>query len=281
MIKDLEAWLTAHGLNLEMAIAFFAPIISAFAILVLGWFVARICKRWIKKREFSHLNPSTANTVRPVIASVVGYFIILSAIYAALTQLGLPNGSLLAAFGGAALAIGLALQGTLSNIAAGIMLLFLHSMRVGEYIETPSAAGTIQEIGLFTTTIKSAEGLYIFIPNSEIWKNRIQNYGRHTERKLIVDIGVAYDTDLEAARDLLLETMRSDERVLSLPAEPECYVMRFGDSAIHLSARCMMPAADWMKNASDIRIKLKKALDAAHIEIPFPQRVVHEAKPKN
>lgn len=280
MIKDLDAWLKAHGLNLEIAIAFFAPIVSAFAILVLGWLVARIVSRWIRKRRFARLNPNTANTVRPVIASVVGYFIILSAIYAALTKLGMPNGSLLAAFGGAALAIGLALQGTLSNIASGIMLLFLHPLRVGEFVETQTTTGLVHEIGLFSTTIKNVEGVYIFVPNSEIWKSRIQNFNRHTERKLIIDIGVAYDTDLEAARDLIIQTMATDDRVLDLPSAPECYVMSFGDSAINLSARCILPAADWMKNASDIRIKVKKALDGAGIEIPFPQRVIHEANRK-
>ena len=278
MIKDIEAWLKAHDLTVDIAIAFFAPIISAFAILILGWIVARIVSRWIRKRKFGRLSLNTANTVRPVIASVVGYFIILSAIYAALTKLGMPNGSLLAAFGGAALAIGLALQGTLSNIASGIMLLFLHPLRVGEFVETPSTTGLVHEIGLFSTTIKNVEGVYIFVPNSEIWKSRIQNFGRHTERKLIIDIGVAYDTDLEAARDLLIKTMSADERVLDFPSTPECYVMSFGDSAINLSARCILPAADWLKNASDIRIKLKKALDGAGIEIPFPQRVIHQAK---
>jgi len=278
MIKDLEAWLKAHSLTLEFVVTFLAPIVSAFAILFLGWIIARIVSRWIRKRKFGRLNANTANTVRPVIASVVGYFIILSAIYAALTKLGMPNGSLLAAFGGAALAIGLALQGTLSNIASGIMLLFLHPLRVGEFVETQSATGLVHEIGLFSTTIKNVEGVFIFIPNSEIWKSRIQNFGRHTERKLIIDIGVAYDTDLESARDLIIKTLAADERVLDFPSTPECYVMSFGDSAINLSARCILPAAEWLHNASDIRIKIKKALDGAGVEIPFPQRVIHQAK---
>lgn len=250
------------------------PVVSALLILILGWLLARIIRRLINGVRLPGASDAATQTVRPVLATVGSYIIILFAIYAALTKLGVPTGGLLAAFGGAALAIGLALQGTLSNIASGVMLLILHPIRVGEYVETPSSNGTIIRIGLFATTMKNLEGLTIYVPNSEIWKSRIQNYARHETRKLFVDIGVAYDTDLRKAQQLILGVMSSDERVLSEPTPPECHVMSFGDSAINLSCRCWLPASDWLLNSSDIRIALKSALDDAKIEIPFPQRVV-------
>ncbi|WP_017932343.1 mechanosensitive ion channel family protein [Robiginitomaculum antarcticum] len=278
MIENLREWLNAHGLELDQFFLFVTPIVSAVIILTAGWLIAKFSRRWVRTRKFSRLNPSTASTMRPVLASVVGYVVFLAAIYAALRSLNIDSAPLLAAFGGAALAIGLALQGTLSNIASGVMMLFLQPLRVGEYVDTTTVVGTVDEIGLFQTTFKNIEGVFVFVPNSEVWKNRIQNFARHTERKLIMDIGVAYDTDLEAARDLIIATMAADTRVLDFPTLPECHVMSFGDSAINLSARCMMGPADWLKNTSDIRIKVKQALDQANIEIPFPQRVVHQAK---
>lgn len=278
MIENLQKWLNAHGLEMDQFILFVTPIATALIILLAGWVIAKFARRWVRNRKLSRLNPSTASTLRPVLASVIGYVVFLAAIYAALRSLNIDSAPLLAAFGGAALAIGLALQGTLSNIASGVMMLFLQPLRVGEFVDTTAVVGTVDEIGLFQTTFKNIEGVFVFVPNSEVWKSRIHNFARHTERKLIIDIGVAYDTDLEVARDLIIRTLTADERVQDLPSPPECHVMSFGDSAINLSVRCFMGPLDWLKNASDIRIKVKAALDEANIEIPFPQRVIHQAK---
>lgn len=250
------------------------PIVWASLILILGWALAKFIRRTINKINLPGASDAATRTVRPVLAAVSSYIIILCSIYAALTKLGVPTGGLLAAFGGAALAIGLALQSTLSNIASGVMLLVLHPIRVGEYIETPVSNGTIVRIGLFSTTLKNSEGVTIYIPNSEIWKSRIQNFARHDFRKLFVDIGVGYDTDLKFAQDLLIQVMSANDKVYTEPTPPECYVTSFGESAINLSCRCWLPAAEWAQNTSDIRIALKTALDQANIEIPYPQRVI-------
>jgi len=245
---------------------------GAIAILVFGWFTARWLRGGIRNSRFggSHIDA----TIRPVFASAVFYVILAMTIYAFLVELGVAPASLLAVFGAAGLAIGLALKDTLGNIASGVMLIAMRPLQVGEFIETPSFSGTVQEIGLFATTVKNLEGLFIYIPNGYVWNNRLQNFNRHTERRLIVDIGVAYDTDLKAAQELLLATMAANPLVQSLPTPPECHVMNFGDSAITISNRCWMPAADWLKNASDMRMALKAALDNEGIEIPFPQRVI-------
>ncbi|WP_371396546.1 mechanosensitive ion channel family protein [Fretibacter rubidus] len=245
---------------------------AALAILIIGWIVAKIARGIIRKPSFGGQRLDA--TLRPVFATTVFYTIVAMTLYAFLTKLGVPAHSLLAVFGAAGLAIAFALKDTLSNIAAGVMMIALRPLQVGDFVDTPNAMGSVTEIGLFSTSIKNVEGVYIFVPNSQVWATRVQNFGRHTERRLMVDIGVSYETDLKKAQAILLETLAALPDVQSLPTPPECYVMTFGDSAITLSSRAWLPADNWLARASDARIALKEALDKAGIEIPFPQRVV-------
>lgn len=253
-------------------------LMAAFAILFAGWIIAKLMARAIRNPKFGgrHID----STLRPVLASTVFYVFAAMTLYAFLTKLGVPASSLLAIFGAAGLAIGLALKDTLSNIASGVMMLTLRPLQVGDFVDTPHAIGTVHEIGLFATTIKNVEGVFLYIPNSQVWHSRVTNFGRHTERKLIVDIGVSYDADLPKVKALLLQVMNDNPLVQQTPTPPECYVMSFGDSAMSISSRCWMPAADWLKNASDMRVALKQALDNAGVEIPFPQRVMTTKAPK-
>lgn len=253
-------------------------VISAILIFVLGLVVGRSLSKRLKKSRFggSHLDA----TLRPVFASVVFYIILAMTIYAVLIKLGVPASALIAVFGAAGLAIGLALRDTLANIAAGVMLLILRPLKVGEFVDIgQSTLGTIEEIGLFTTTIRNVENVAVYLPNSLVWGNRIQNFGRHTNRKAIIDIGVGYGTDLDAVRTLLLDVLGAQDGLIKNAATPpEVYVMSFGDSAINLSCRCWLPGDSWLMRATNLRVSIKKALDDAEIEIPFPQRVVHMAK---
>lgn len=261
-------------LNLVMSIA------AAFSILVLGWIVAK----WIKGRVSKiHIGKHEVDpTLRPVLASVVFYIIMAMTLYAFLIKLGVPPASLLAVFGAAGLAIGLALKDTLSNIAAGVMLLILRPLAVGDFVDTGSTMGSVNEIGLFATSLKTAEGLYIYVPNSQVWVNRIQNFSRHKIRKAIIGVGVGYDSDLKKTQSLLLSCLESTPDLIPFdangpsqaPSAPEVYVMSFDDSAINFSCRCWLPADNWFQRASDLRIQIKAALDEAGVEIPFPQRVV-------
>ncbi|WP_418152414.1 mechanosensitive ion channel family protein [Litorimonas sp. RW-G-Af-16] len=217
-------------------------------------------------------------TLRPVLASIVFYIIVAMTLYATLVKLGVPPTSLIAVFGAAGLAIGLALKDTLSNIASGLMLLALRPVAVGEFIDTGSAIGTVEEIGLFSTTMKNIEGVYIYIPNSQVWAGRLQNFGRHQIRKALIDIGVAYDSDLTKVQAGLLDVLSQTPDVLTDPTPPEVYVMTFADSSINLSCRCWLPADNWLARTSDLRMAIKQHLDDAGVEIPFPQRVIHMRK---
>jgi small conductance mechanosensitive channel len=247
-------------------------IANAFLILVMGIFVARTLRKKFRKSSFGGHRIDA--TLRPVMGSIIFYLVLALTLYAFLTKLGIPATALLAVFGSAGLAIGLALKDTLSNIAAGFMLIFLRPLEVGDFVETSNFSGSVKEIGLFSTTLINSDGLYIYVPNGQVWNNRLQNYGRHKARRFSINISVGYDTDLKAAQKIMLGVLSKTPNVLNEPAEPQCYVTDFGEYAIAMTARCWLPASDWSAATSDIRIALKEALDTAKIEIPYPQRVV-------
>lgn len=247
-------------------------ILAALLILVIGWGLAKFLRRRLSSGGplSRRINP----TLRPVVASAAYYIVIALTLFAVLVQIGVPAASLIAVFGAAGLAVGLALKDTLGNVASGIMLLSLRPLDIDEYIATPDFEGTVNEIGLFATTLTNREGVAIFVPNAKVWDARIINYGRLATRKFIVDIGVGYGTDLRKAIKLGIDTLTGHDYVVTEPKGPECYVEKFGDSAIGLSFRGHVENSDYLDKASELRTSLKEALDEAGVEIPFPQRVV-------
>ena len=239
--------------------------LSALIILIIGWIIAKFFQSRIRKSSLTH--KALNDTLRPVIASLVYYFIIITALYAALVKVGVTPTTLLAAFGAAGLAIALALKDTLANIAAGVMLLFIKSLQVGDYVAMPDNAGTIEEIGLFTTTLRDSEGIAVYVPNHIIWSNRVHNYNRHGARKAIINIIVDNETELEGAQKLLEKLLAGIDGVKQLPSPPEVYVTDFTDIGIQISCRLWLPGDDWTARTSALRIKIKSALDHAGIKI--------------
>ncbi len=273
MDKALEYWKLARD-QFPMILSFSGNLISALLIFVLGMMVGRWVQKRIRRSKVggTHLDA----TLKPVLASVFFYIIIAMTLYAVLIRLGVPASAVIPIFGGAALAIALALKDTLSNIAAGIMLLVLRPVKVGEFVDLPNTSGTINEISLFSTTLKTADGIYQFVPNSQVWSGRIQNYGRHSIRQFRLDIGVSYDTDLRQAQSVMMDTLSAakDRVTDTAPNPPEVYVMAFGDSAVNYNCRVWLPADNWFARTSELRIEIFEALGKAKIEIPYPQRVV-------
>ena len=213
-------------------------------------------------------------TVVPVIGAVVRYGLFIMVIVAALGRLGVPTTSILAALGAAGLAIGLALQGTLSNIAAGIMLLWLRPFRAGESIDAGGIAGKVREIGLFATELDTFDGIYRFVPNSELWNKPIYNYTRNPARMTNMEIGVGYGADVERTRQIMLDLANEQEFVVKDPP-PTVFVDNLGDSAVTLRFRVWIRTGEFWGTQRFLLEELKRRLDAAGIEIPFPQRVVH------
>lgn len=273
MDKALEYW-TLLQEKFPFVLGISGNLLSALLIFIVGIMVGRWVQKRIRRSKIggSHLDA----TLKPVLASAIFYVIVAMTLYAVLIKVGVPASSLIAVFGAAGLAIGLSLKDTLSNIAAGLFLLFLRPIKVGEFVDLPNSSGTITEIGLFATTLRTAEGLYQYVPNSKVWDGRIQNYARHNMRQFRLDIGVSYDTDLRQAQSVMVETLSAakDRITDTPPTPPEAFVMSFGDSSVNFNCRVWLPGDNWFNRASDLRIEIFEALGKADIEIPFPQRVV-------
>ncbi len=257
---------------IEVLTTYGLEVVGAIAILIVGWMVAG----WAKAGTRRALQRVTwmDNTVRPVFASIVGYLVMVVTLIAVLNQFGVETTSIIAVLGAAGLAVGLALQGTLSNVAAGVMLLFLRPFQVGDYITAGGVGGTVKEIGLFNTELATPDNVYIVVPNSSIIGGAISNYSRHATRRLDIAIGVGYDTDLGRGMDVLRGVIDADGRALADPVR-EVMVTELGDSAITLNMRFWVNAGDYWGCKFDLTKAAKEALDAAGIEIPFPQQVVH------
>lgn len=246
----------------------FNTIIAAFIIFVGGIFVARHIRKRLKQSKFGGRHVD--ETLRPIIASFIFYVLIGITLYAVLIKLGVPPTSLFTIFGAAGLAVALALKDTLSNIAAGIMLLFLRPLSVGETIDMNGVIGTVEEIDLFSTTLKAPDGLFLYIPNGIIWNNRVQNFSRHATRRATINLRIGFENDLEAVQEILLATLNKTPDILHEPAEPRVFVTSFEDMAIHISCQCWLPKDNWPQRVNQLHVNIKKTLDAEKINMAIP-----------
>ena len=256
------------------ALSFLPRLAAALAILVVGFFAAGWVFRLV--RRLSARTTRIDATIQPILATVARYAVLILVLIAALGQLGVQTASLLTVLGAAGLAIGLALQGTLQNIAAGIMLIYLRPFRVGDYIETPTVSGTVKEIGLFVTHLDTGDGLFFFAPNSEIWNKPLKNHSRNPRRLMTIKIGVAYDSDLAEARRVLVEMAVSDSRILADPA-PHAYVDTYGENAVTIALQAWAPTNVYWDVNRKLTGDAKSRLEAAGLKIPFPPRMVQIA----
>ncbi len=250
-----------------------ALLILLAGVILAGW-AARIV------RGIAGRAPHIDETIKPILGTIVRYAVLLLFLVAALGQLGIQTASLLAVLGAAGLAIGLALQGTLQNIAAGIMLIYLRPFRIGDYIETPTVSGKVQEIGLFVTHLETFDGLFFFAPNSEIWNKPLKNHTRNARRLMNIQTGISYSSDPAQARSVLLQMAASDPRILTDPA-PNVFVERYGESAIVIAFQAWAPNAVFWDAQRAMNEEAKRRLEAAGIEIPFPQRIVVVRAPED
>ena len=254
------------------ALGFGLDLLGAVLILVIGWWIAgrtaALVRHSLKNAKF------VDSTLKPLAASIARYAVLIFVIIAVLSNFGVETTSIIAVLGAAGLAIGLALQGTLSNIAAGVMILILRPLKVDEFVEAGSVSGTVVEITLFTTLLKTPDGVFISAPNSQIWNSAIKNYSRNPTRRLDIKVGIAYDDDVDAALDFLKNLVASDERVLKDP-EPMSFVANLGESSVDLMARGWVATSEFWPTFFDLTRKSKTELEAAGFSIPFPQRDLH------
>ncbi|MAZ84981.1 MAG: mechanosensitive ion channel protein [Hoeflea sp.] len=266
------------GAATSNAFAMMAGLVTAYAFSVIGAIIILVIGFWIAKKVknavFRLVNRKGETTLAHFLAGVARYAVLTIVLVMVLQQFGIQTASVIAALGAAGLAIGLALQGTLQNIAAGVMLLFLRPFKIGDYIDTGSASGTVQEIGLFATELKTIDGLYLLAPNSSVWGSEITNYSYHTKRRFDLTVGIGYDDDIDLAMNTLEEIVRTDSRVLDDP-EPFLFVSNLGDSAVEVVARIWIPTSDWWPTSRDLTKKAKQTFDEKGLSIPFPQRDLH------
>jgi small conductance mechanosensitive channel len=242
-------------------------LVAAVVILVAGWTIAAWAARAV--RSGLRRMPRLDATLRPLIASVVRYAIVAITIIAVLQRFGVETTSLIALLGAAGLALGLAMQGTLSNVAAGVMLIFLRPFRRGEKIEADKCSGVVRELGLFRTIIQTDDGVFISIPNAAIFAGTIVNYHRETMRRTNFTVPLDPAQDLEKIQEIVLAALSAHPKVLKVPA-PEAPVDSFSACAMNLAVQAWVPAAGFAATKDDIAKQVQRALHNAGIRFAPP-----------
>jgi len=269
MTNDAEA---AMQQIIELATTYALDVIGALAILIIGWIVAG----WVSNRARGALTKASRvdNTLAPFIANVVRYAILAFVIVAVLAQFGIQTASIIAVLGTIGLAVGLALQGTLSHFAAGVVLLMLRPFRIDETIDAGGQLGTVTEIGLFATILRTPDGLFVYIPNGQLLNASIKNLSRNPTRRVDVVVGISYTDDVENALAIAKSVLEAEDRILKDPA-PETMVVGLGDNSVNINMRAWVAGGDYFPVLTALQKNVKQRYDAEGISIPFPQRDVH------
>lgn len=247
-----------------MAVQYSFSIVGALLLLIVGWIAATLLHRW----AFEGLSRIRGidETLARFFAGVVRYVVMILVLVMVLGQFGVQTASILAALGAAGLAVGLALQGTLQNIAAGIMLLVLRPFRVGEYIETSAVTGTVIEIGLFATELKTSDGLYRLAPNSTLWNVPITNYSRFPSRRHELSVTVPKGESIADAQDMLMQIARSDSRVLLDPA-PTTFIDSASADSATVTLRYWARSDTWFATTRAVTKAMKLAFDERDAQV--------------
>ncbi len=260
---------------IEQAVTYGVSIVGALVILIVGWITARLISNFVRNKIKAR--EAVDPTIAEFAADLTRYVILAFVIIAVLNQFGIQTASLIAIFGAAGLAIGLAMQGTLSDLASGVMLLIFRPFKIGDYVEAGGQAGTIHSISLFVTKFNTPDNVHIIAPNSDVWGSAVKNYSHNDTRRVDIVVGIAYDANIDQAMNAARDVMISDARTLDDP-EPFVAVSELADSSVNLVLRVWCSKADYWPVKFDLTKTIKERLDAEEIEIPFPQRTVHLLK---
>lgn len=212
--------------------------------------------------------------ITKLLTTLSGYIIYLIALVIILDLFGVNTASLVALVGAAGLAIGLALKDTLSNVAAGVMLLFLKPLKKSEFIEVSGNSGSVTDLGLFTTELETADGIFISLPNSTVWASAIKNFSRNAKRRMDITIGISYGDSIEDGLAALRELAAEESRIITTP-EPQYLVHTLADSSVNLQLRAWVPTPDYWDIYWKTQRKVKERVESKGITIPFPQRDLH------
>ena len=246
-------------------------IIAAIIIFVVGRWLAKLISKLITKAMTkAKSEPTLINFAEHFVYIVLLAFVII----AALTKMGIPTTSFVAIVGAAGLAIGLALQGSLANFAAGVLMMVFKPFKIGDFVEIAGTLGTVKDIQIFNTILASPDNVKVIVPNAKATSDNIRNYTANGTRRVDMVIGIGYDDDLKKAQDVIQQVIAGDDRVLQDPA-PVIAVSELGDSSVNFVVRPWTKASEYWDVYFDLTEKIKLALDANGISIPYPQRDVH------
>ena len=255
----------------ELTTVFGLKILAAIVILILGRWVAKMLRKLVQRlMNKAKVDPTLVTFVGNLTYVALMTFVIL----AALAQLGVQTTSFIAVLGAAGLAVGLALQGSLSNFAAGVLMIIFRPFKVGDFIEGGGAAGTVEEIQIFTTQLKTPDNKTVIVPNAKMTSDNIVNWSVKGTRRVDLVMGIGYGDDIDKARQIMGEVLAEDPRILIDPA-PTIAVVELADSSVNFVVRPWVNAADYWGVHFDVTEKIKKRFDAEGISIPYPQRDVH------
>lgn len=246
-------------------------ILIALIIFLIGQMVAKIVARVLGK-VLSHTKLD--KILVEFIQSLVNALLLVFVIVAALDQLGVNTNSVIAVLGAAGLAIGLALQGSLQNFAAGFMLLIFRPFKSGDFVEAAGTAGVIEKIGIFSTTMHTGDNKEVIIPNGSIYSNNIINYSKRPTRRIDMIFSIGYGDDIRVARDVMAEIIKAEPRILPEP-EPLIAVGELGASSVNFYVRPWVKTEDYWDVKYSLTEKIKIAFDEKGITIPFPQMDIH------
>lgn len=257
-IKEIVA---VYGLN----------VLAAVAIMLAGKLAASGIRRLLRKIMHKR---DVDKTLTGFVTSIVYAGILAFVVIAALSKLGIQTASFVAVLGAAGLAIGLALQGSLSNFAAGVLMIIFKPVKSEDYVDAGGASGFVEEIGIFTTTLRTFDNKRIIVPNSKIMNDNITNYTADETRRVDLTAGISYGDDIDKAKSVLMGILQSDDRVLEEPA-PFVGLKEMADSSVNFTVRGWVKTADYWAVYFDVNERIKKSFDAEDISIPFPQMDVH------
>jgi small conductance mechanosensitive channel len=247
-------------------------ILVAIIILGAGFWASGWAGNLIRHMAMKY--PQLDVTLFGFLASLARWAIVAVTIIVVLGQFGVETTSLIALIGVAGLAIGLALQGTLSNLAAGVMLLIFRPFKVGDFITAGGHSGTVEEISLFTSSLISPDNVLTIVPNGDIWSGAVTNFSARDTRRLDLVFGVSYGSDLRAAEQALRDVIAEDDRILSEPAEPFVAVTDLGASSVDFTIRVWCATSDYWALRFHMLQAVKETFDARGIEIPFPTTTI-------
>jgi len=272
--KSIEDYLTFDAL-----VSLAGSVLAALAIIFLGILISGIIGRRIRKLGLNH--PNLDETLFTFLGNIVRYTILAFTGLFVLNTFGVQTTSIVAVIGAASLAIGLALQGTLSNVAAGVMIILFRPLKIDDFVEVNDVMGTVKNITLNYTELADLGNVKVIIPNSEVWGNTIKNYSVYSTRRAEWTFGVGYGANLAKAEQVIRDTLMKDPRSHSDP-EPFVQVNNLGDSSVDFLARVWVDRSEYFQFQADMKRRVKEALDTADIDIPFPTRtlVYENSKPE-